>query len=57
MEALLRWSSPQLGNVSPGEFIPIAEDTGSIIAIGAWVMRESCDTIAEISAQLGDRSR
>ena len=53
VEALLRWSSPQLGDVSPGEFIPIAEDTGSIIAIGAWVMRESCDTIAEISAQLG----
>ena len=53
MEALLRWSSPQLGDVSPGEFIPIAEDTGSIIAIGAWVMRESCDTIARISAQLG----
>ena len=46
VEALLRWSSPTLGEVSPAEFIPIAEDTGSIIAIGAWVMRESCDTIA-----------
>ncbi len=52
VEALLRWSSPQLGDVSPGEFIPIAEDTASIIAIGAWVMRESCDTVARISAQL-----
>jgi diguanylate cyclase (GGDEF)-like protein len=53
VEALLRWSSPELGDVSPGEFIPIAEDTRSIIPIGAWVMRESCETIAQVSAELG----
>jgi len=38
-EALLRWESPELGMVSPGEFIPVAEDAGLIIDIGAWVIR------------------
>ena len=42
MEALLRWKSSQFGQVSPAEFIPIAEDSGQIIAIGEWVLREAC---------------
>jgi diguanylate cyclase (GGDEF)-like protein/PAS domain S-box-containing protein len=47
LEALLVWDNPDLGRVSPAEFIPIAEDTGMILSIGAWVLQRVCSQITE----------
>ncbi len=53
-EVLLRWTSAELGTVGPDRFIPVAEDGGQIIEIGAWVLRQSCfQAAAWLRAGLG----
>lgn len=54
VEALLRWNSPALGSVSPADFIPLAEDSGAIVEIGAWVLDRACEDLARLSLATGD---
>jgi diguanylate cyclase (GGDEF)-like protein/PAS domain S-box-containing protein len=53
MEALLRWTHPKLGSISPGQFIPLAEETGLIVPIGEWAFMTACCEGKALQDELG----
>jgi EAL domain-containing protein (putative c-di-GMP-specific phosphodiesterase class I) len=52
-EALIRWQHPERGMIPPAEFIPVAEETGQIVAIGDWTLRTACAEARQMQLRLG----
>lgn len=52
-EALMRWNHPEKGPISPGIFIPVAEDSGLIVEASRWALRESCRALKRMEARVG----
>jgi EAL domain-containing protein (putative c-di-GMP-specific phosphodiesterase class I) len=55
VEALLRWNRAGSGFIPPDQFVPVAEETGLIVDLGKWVLREACRAAAEWNAAGGPR--
>jgi diguanylate cyclase (GGDEF)-like protein/PAS domain S-box-containing protein len=51
VEALLRWQSPEFGLIPPGRFVPVAEETGLILQIGTWTLREACQQVVRWNSE------
>ena len=56
-EALIRWHHPEMGNIMPGEFILVAEQSGKITAITQWVIRRACEELHQITDRFSSRVR
>ncbi len=56
-EVLCRWKHPERGLIMPGEFIPVAEETGKIVRLGSWILREACRFMVDLGRELPGAER